>query len=356
MVLTNNISQLVPNLPFLFYYHGNYSEGPTSFITQILENNIIKSNNASQLRKFLFILVEAVQNVEKYGTSTDRSKDISLAWSDGHFYYILTQNLVSKSAEKVLKERFESLLNKTIEELNNDYLQQLEIGERTEKGAGLGLIEIVRKTNSRVQYQFLEHDNECSIYKLCVALPVDKRSDSSEIDLQSVQKFGDELQDHFERNKSTLFYSGDFSNVFLKTQLQMLSIMKGQAKNLDKKTHHVLIELIQNINRHGYRSNDKINAKLLIEWLKEGISITTINDIDIFNVELLKDKVDKLQHSTNTELQKMSQEQLADMSENNGLGLLDIANLIFPERIQYNVKHLTDSVYELTLKIYIKYE
>lgn len=356
MVSSGNISQLVPNLPFLFYYHGNYSEGPTSFITQILENNILKSNNAGQLRKFLFILVEAVQNVEKYGTSTDRSKDVSLVWSDGHFYYILTQNLISKSGEKKLKERLESLKNKTIEELNNDYLQQLETGERTEKGAGLGLIEIVRKTNNRVQFQFIEHDDQSSVYNLCLALPVDKKSDNSEVDLKMIQKFGDELQDHFHKNNSTLFYSGDFSNVFLKTQLQMLSIMKGQAKNLDKKTHHVLIELIQNINRHGYRSNDKINAKLLIEWLKEGISITTINDIDIFNVELLKDKVDKLQHSTNTELQKMSQEQLADMSENNGLGLLDIANLIFPERIQYNVKHLTDSVYELTLKIYIKYE
>lgn len=356
MPFNRNISELVPQVPFLFYYHGNYAEGPTSFITQILENNIVKSNNASQLRKFLFILVEAVQNIEKYSTESDRSKDYSLSWSDGVFYYVCTQNIISKSGEAKLKQKLESLKKKTIDELNEDYLNQLEKGERTEKGAGLGLIEIIRKTNNRVQYEFIDHIEESSIYKLCIALPVDRKAEGLDDDFTTTKLLCNNIENSFSTNKSTLFYSGDFSNVFLKTQLEMLSIMKGQAKNLDKKTHHILIELIQNINRHGHKNSSQINAKLLIEWQETSIKITTINEIDELQVNQLKNKVNKLKEATKAELMKMAQEQLADLDENNGLGLLDIANLIFPERINYLISHKEGSVYELTLSINIPYE
>jgi hypothetical protein len=340
-------------LSYLFYYKGNYSEGPGIFITNILENNIKRSDSQAQLKRVMFLVIEALQNIERYSFSKEDPEDYSLVMRDKHFYYVFTENLINDKKAKELTERLDSLKKQNSEELSETYFNQLDSGGETEKGAGLGLIEIARKTNNRIFYSVREKEQNTFVYNLCFALPVGRESEEARPDFEFVQQICQTLATQYKEDKRTLLYNGDFSNAFLKTLLGMLKIMKDQAKTLNRQTHHILIELIQNINKHGLRVNEKVDAKLLIEWCEPGLKISTWNHISNENSLKFGQKVELLNGCDKAELEKLNQKQLLDLEANNGLGLIDIANLIYPQKIAFASTPKENGSSDLSLSILI---
>jgi hypothetical protein len=341
-------------LSYLFYYKGNYSEGPGIFITNILENNVKRSDNQGQLKRVMFLVIEALQNIERYSFSKEDPEDFSLVMRDKDFYYVYTENLINDKKAKELTERLDSLKKQNSEELTETYFNQLDSGGETEKGAGLGLIEIARKTNNRIFYGVREKGENTFVYNLCFALPIGRDKEDAKPDFEFIQQISQTLTIQFKNDKRALLYNGDFSNAFLKTLLGMLKIMKDHAKTLSRLTHHILIELIQNINKHGLRVNESVDAKLLIEWCEEGLKISTRNNISTENSLKFGQKVDLLNSADKAGLERLNQSQLLDLEANNGLGLIDVANLIYPQKIGYASSPKENGSSELFLSILIE--
>jgi len=71
-------------------------------------------------------------------------------------YYILTINKIHASKEEKIKKAIDCVNDATPEELNEMYKKQLKDGKIGEHGgAGLGLIDIARKTENKIEYMFL---------------------------------------------------------------------------------------------------------------------------------------------------------------------------------------------------------
>ena len=53
------------------------------------------------------------------------------------------------------------------------YMKQLRYGAISDKGgAGLGLIEVAKKSQSKLDYNFIPANQDLSIFKLCVTIPL----------------------------------------------------------------------------------------------------------------------------------------------------------------------------------------
>jgi hypothetical protein len=82
-------------------------------------------------------------------------------------YYIITSNKVSNDKKLVLEEQMRSITGATIDDLNEMYKRQLRDGKISNKGgAGLGLIDIARKAEGNLHYQFLSLDAEGYLFIL----------------------------------------------------------------------------------------------------------------------------------------------------------------------------------------------
>src|SRR5688572_27807159 len=81
-------------LPLIIYYQGNYEDIPTENIISIIEANELAAKRKNQLRKVMFLSVEAIQNVQRYSAHKDYKTDSYLMFYDGDSYQVSTRNMV----------------------------------------------------------------------------------------------------------------------------------------------------------------------------------------------------------------------------------------------------------------------
>lgn len=337
MLCEPELTHILSDLNFVLYYRGSHRENPSFNIVQIVENNLALFLKKVMIRKFSYIVVEAVQNIERYSVHGDLSEDFSLVYSDENLFHVITQNSIENQNIPLLKERLDTVNSKHEEELNQFYLECLKTGEYTSKGAGLGLIDIARKSKNALSYEFKQRSETHSTYRLHIKLPIveDAGINKNELSESALLSLFDES---FGKNKSTLFYSGDFSNSFLHALLDMLKTAKKTEKlSGNSKFHHVLIELTQNIKRHGQSLNNKIPGYLCIEWKEENVALSSYNLIAGEKETLLRKKIDSYNSSSDEELKALSQKFLSDFSVTGGLGLIDVAILSRPNKIVFDL-------------------
>lgn len=354
--MKTELINITSNLPLVIFYQGNYEDAPTESIIGIIENNEKLAAKKGQLRKLMFLCVEAIQNIQRYSAHKDSNVDSSLIFSDGKVYQVLTQNLIFNKNIPELKARLDAVISKTKEELDLIYINQIDSDEKTTKGAGLGLIEMARKSDNNLFYHFENFDDELSLFNLCFAIPIDKENIQS-VNFANAINIQKKLNQLFKSNKSSLFYGGDFSNNFILSILNLLlSKSTIEKRNANKKTHHILIELIQNIKRHSKSDTSISQPKLIIEWTEENTLITTHNSAPINNIKELQKKVVDLNALSREELIQKSKDILTDLEATNGLGLVDIANLIYPNKIDVKTEDLNKGTAQLLFTIKVNNE
>lgn len=164
-------------------YLGEFNHQITKMFTSMSETEMEKKNEEKQtIKKVYHVLVETLQNMSKHSDEISDNNNIGtglfIIGKKEDTYYVITSNKVSKKK----KERLESVLHiinsSTREELKDMYKKQLVEGHLTEKGgAGLGLIDIVRKANKKLHFQFLQMDSEDYFFILKVEINIQQLKD-----------------------------------------------------------------------------------------------------------------------------------------------------------------------------------
>ncbi len=117
------------------------------------------------------VLVECLQNISHHteisaAESLKRPSVVVLGKSDNHFF-ITTGNLIHNDNASWLKEKIE-VLNKLdkmgLKEIYKDTM--VNTGFSPKGGAGLGLIDILRKSGNKVQAEFEKINNELSFFTM----------------------------------------------------------------------------------------------------------------------------------------------------------------------------------------------
>ncbi len=115
-------------------------------------------------------MVECLQNISKHADSLDGKPDkrgIVMVSHGKESYNIITGNVIKNEKIASLKSSLETVNSLNKKGLSTLFKKQMLEGRLSDKGgAGLGLINIAKKTGSKLTYQFKELDDEVSFFIL----------------------------------------------------------------------------------------------------------------------------------------------------------------------------------------------
>lgn len=181
----NNIYELYKTMErdhTMLSFKGVITPDLLSSVLQIMEsklNHVEKSNKTK--KKVYNVLVECLQNLYHHNEHLDKDeKGINLLFSksallmiskDEEHYEVKTGNYILKEKTKELKSKLDDINRLNKEELRSLYKSVLNEGELSEKGtAGLGMIDIARKSGNKLEYNFLPVDKKYDFFCLNVKI------------------------------------------------------------------------------------------------------------------------------------------------------------------------------------------
>ncbi len=155
-------------------YEGEITHQITKAFTALTESSMQRAQDATSVQKKVFhVMVECLQNISKHAErdldyySSKDGRGIFLVSKDDKEYNITTGNVIRNDKIESLRNLLEKINSMTREELNQLYKQQIREGRLSPKGgAGLGFIDIARKTGQKLIYSFLRIDDENSFFVL----------------------------------------------------------------------------------------------------------------------------------------------------------------------------------------------
>jgi len=155
-------------------YEGEITHQITKAFTSLTENNMNREQDYNSVQKKVFhVMVECLQNISKHAEnrhSVVTSKDgrgIFMVSKGDTEYNVTTGNIVKTEKVDELIKILENINNLDKDGLNKLYKQQIREGRLSEKGgAGLGFIDIARKTGQKLIYSFLKIDEDKSFFVL----------------------------------------------------------------------------------------------------------------------------------------------------------------------------------------------
>lgn len=150
-------------------YEGEITHQVTKAFTSLAENNMeVDSEDGSVQRKVFHVMVECLQNIGKHADRIGKeARGIFIVSKGEAEYNVITGNIVENEKVEQLKKSLEYINSLDKDELKDLYKKQIKGGTLSEKGgAGLGFIDIVRKTGNKLDYQFLDIDQTHSFFML----------------------------------------------------------------------------------------------------------------------------------------------------------------------------------------------
>ncbi|TCN72908.1 SiaB family protein kinase [Acetobacteroides hydrogenigenes] len=177
--ISNIYDEMIGN-GFSLVYLGEFNHEITRMFTTMTESNMERnSEERSVQRKVFHVMVETLQNMNKHSDELSKTSQtgsgLFIIGKKNDTYYVITSNKVAAEHREFLEETLIKVNNATKEELKEMYKKQMKEGVLTEKGgAGLGLIDIARKTEEKLNFQFIPFDDKYYFFILKVEVSTKK--------------------------------------------------------------------------------------------------------------------------------------------------------------------------------------
>jgi len=164
----------------VLYFKGEITDNLLTSILQLIDDKLEKRiEDKSVKRKVFSVLLECLQNIYNYynhqemNSAIYNSAILMIKKSD-EAYYVITGNFMKSSRVEKLKSKIEKVNTLTKDELKEYYKQSLDRNEPDSDtgGAGLGLIDIARKSGERIDYAFDTINDEHSFYSVQVKISI----------------------------------------------------------------------------------------------------------------------------------------------------------------------------------------
>ena len=153
-------------------YEGEITHQITKALTALAESQMISDDESTVTQKKVFhILVECLQNISTHGESINNNNDkrlgkgVFLIIKNDNNYTVISGNVISNNKIQSLKDLIDTINKSSKENLKEMYKTQIKEGRISEKGgAGLGLIDMARKSGNSLEYQFIEINSNYSFF------------------------------------------------------------------------------------------------------------------------------------------------------------------------------------------------
>ena len=155
-------------------YEGEITHQIIKAFTSLTETNMeIDEESTSVQKKVFHVMVESLQNISKHAdclpTENQRKegKGVFMLGKNDDTYCITSGNVISNTKVPAIKNQLTKINSLDKDGLKMLYKQQIREGRLTSKGgAGLGFIDIAKKTGNKLNFNFLSLDDEYSFFVL----------------------------------------------------------------------------------------------------------------------------------------------------------------------------------------------
>ncbi len=163
--VAHNLYNFMDERNILVAFTGHFNHSMATALLKLGKSKINDSGAGLGVNKKIYnILVESIENVSKHSSQEiKKASMLLLAKSDTH-YKIITANPILNSKISELTEKLDLISGLEIAGLKKLYRNQL-LAERTnENNAGLGIIDIAIKSDSKIKYDFKSLTESSSLY------------------------------------------------------------------------------------------------------------------------------------------------------------------------------------------------
>jgi len=155
-------------------YKGEITHQVTKAFTSLTETNMMVDEEPNSVQKKVFhVIVEFLQNISKHAdhlaeeSEKEEGSGVFLLCRNENNYLITTGNVLQKSKEPIIAGILDKINVLDKDGLKELYKQQIKEGKLSEKGgAGLGFIDIAKKTGNPLNYKFIPINDDYSFFMI----------------------------------------------------------------------------------------------------------------------------------------------------------------------------------------------
>jgi hypothetical protein len=155
----------------ILVYEGEFTQEITKSVLSMAEKNMETLNEDTSIKKKVFnVMVECLQNICKHSEefspeNTMFNTAVFTIGKENNEYRIATGNVIYNDRVEKLKNKIDNINGLDKEGLKELYKNALSASELSEKGgAGLGFIDMARKSGQKLDYTFIKIDDQISFF------------------------------------------------------------------------------------------------------------------------------------------------------------------------------------------------
>ena len=150
-------------------YEGKITHQITKAFTTLTELDMEKNEESFMVKKRVFhVMVESLQNITKHAipsgsvSEDEKGRGIFIVSRGVDHYRVITGNLTCNKSVSELSTMLDKINQMDADELKQLYKKQIRDGRRLSDrgGAGLGFIDVVRKTGNPIEYNIIPIEND----------------------------------------------------------------------------------------------------------------------------------------------------------------------------------------------------
>ena len=331
---------------FSFVYRGEFSNPTLIETTDILHKDLSKKKMEKVKNKISFLMVEAFQNVARYAEKEQSTNELFILRNIHDIFYITTINLITDYQKNYIEENLREVNNLSPEELKRKYVEILTNKQFSEKGgAGLGFIEMLRKSKEKIQYHFTEAKPNYHFFYFQLKFKSNQKQKDYILPIEDAV----DIHNFFEQQKILFFYKGDFSHSFISP---MTNIVAQNTDIYTADSHRiikVMAELIQNVSHHSPVINGEKKGMLTVSREQNKFYIYAGNFVTEEQKDKLKILLDELNSYSKEQLEELYNTWLLDIDK--GLGLVTV--ILTSDCFGYDFLKSNDDKYFFLTKVEI---
>ena len=342
-----------------YLFTGDFSDHVTDTILALAESSLSTMSVASKIKKRVYlILVEGIQNVSKHQESIlENDHGFFIIQHRENDYHISTANLIDKNNIDYLVEHIEKINKLSTLELKTLYKEILKHGEMSNKGgAGLGLVDMARKSGSKLRYKFVPYNEEFSFFYMQTTLK--NRQEGVEVEGISLDNIVD-IHELVADQKISLLFNSLISQESLLYLLSIIETQIADATIFKKRVYNTMVEMLQNIIHHGVNPDGDetfIPGIFFVGENEEQYILYTGNYIVPENAKKLNENIDYVNSLDFEELENYFNRRLLDFeidsSKEAGLGIIDI-RLKSQSKINCKIKNINKDLTFFSVEVLI---
>lgn len=155
-------------------FKGNLTQEMLHSICEVIESKLEAFNAEAKIKKRVYhVMVECLQNLYHHSKKVENEEDsiIIVVVKTASGYSVMTGNKIGSADVEKLKGRIREINEMSPDELKELYRKVLNNGVYSNKGGGgLGIIDIARKSNDKLDYGIVPIDEFNSFFSLNVKI------------------------------------------------------------------------------------------------------------------------------------------------------------------------------------------